>query len=230
LSLRQSFFIFIVYNSIMVNAIYAAIGIAVILIISEIAWKRAHIYDELARKFVHITSGVFIAFLPFWVDYAWIMVLAVGFVIANIINRYTNYFHAIHAVKRRSWGDVLFGVGVFIIAYFQPSPWIFTAAILQVSLADGLAAVAGVTYGRKHGRYYLFGQPKSVIGSAIFLITSIIITLGIILIDNYYADPVALIPFIIMLPLLLVCVENLAVYGSDNVFLPIVTLLALSLL
>lgn len=214
----------------MLQALLAALGIAVILVVSEIAWKKAHIYDELARKFVHISSGVFIAFLPFWVDYSWIMVLSIGFVIANVINRYTNYFHAIHAVKRKSWGDVLFGVGVFIVAWFEPSPWIFAASILQVSLADGLAAVAGVTYGRTHGRYYLFTQPKSVIGSFVFLVTSIIIIAGLFLVDSYFADPLALWPVVVMLPLLLVCVENLAVYGTDNVFLPVVTLAVLSLL
>lgn len=213
----------------MINAFLAALGIAVILVVSEVAWKRAHIYDELARKFVHISSGVFIAFLPFWVDYAWIMVLAVGFVIANVINRYTNYFHAIHAVKRKSWGDVLFGVGVFIVAWFEPSPWLFAASILQVSLADGLAAVAGVTYGRTHGRYYLFTQPKSIIGSTLFFVISMLITAGLFLVDGYFADPLTLLPVIVMLPLLLVCIENLAVYGTDNILLPVVTLAVLSL-
>ncbi len=214
----------------MVNALIASICIAVILVVSEIAWKRAHIKDELARKFVHIVSGVFIAFLPFWVDYKWILVLAVGFVLINFLNRYTKSFHAINAVQRKSWGDVLFGVGVFIVAYFEPSPWIFAAAILQVSLADGLAALAGVTYGKKHGMYYLFGQPKSVIGSVVFFLTSFIILTLVLSFDPYIASVLTIMPFIFMLSLMLVCIENLAIYGLDNIALPIVTLIALSLL
>lgn len=214
----------------MVNVLLAALGIAAILFMSEIAWKRAHIYDELARKFVHISSGLFIATFGFWVEYEWIMVLSVCFVIANVINRYTNYFHAIHAVKRKSWGDVLFGVGVFIVAWMEPSAWLFMAAILQVSLADGLAAVAGVTYGKSHGRYFLFGQPKSVIGSMVFLVTSMLILMALFLLDPYFADPFKMIPVALMLPLLLVCIENLAVYGLDNVLLPVVTVLFLNLL
>lgn len=214
----------------MLQALLAAAGIAAILVISEIAWKKSHIYDELARKFVHITSGVFIAFLPFWVDYFWIMILAVGFVAANIINRYTNYFHAIHAVKRKSWGDVLFGVGVFAVAWFEPSAWLFAAAMLQVSVADGLAAIAGVTYGRKHGRYYLFTQPKSIIGSSVFLISSALILMGLFVFDPYFAEPVRLWPVLIMLPMLLVCLENLAVFGADNLVLPLATLYILSIL
>lgn len=212
----------------MINALLAALGIFVILAVSEYAWKRAHIYDELARKFVHITSGVFIAFLPFWVDYAWIMVLAIGFVVANVINRYTNYFHAIHAVKRKSWGDVLFGVGVFAVAWFQSDPWLFAVSMLMVSLADGLAAVAGVTYGRTHGRYYLFGQPKSIVGSTLFFVIAMFLIGSLFFLDSYYADPMNLLPYVVMLPLLLVCVENLAVYGTDNIFLPLVTLFFLS--
>lgn len=213
----------------MTEALLAAVIISAILIFSEVAWKKFNLRGELARKFVHITCGVFIAFLPFWVSYNWIMVLAVGFVIANIANRYIDFFHAIHSVRRKSWGDVLFGVGVFAVAWFEPSPWLFAVAILQVSLADGLAAVAGVTYGKQHGLYYLFTQPKTIIGSGVFLaVSATILAVGFVA-SNYVADPVQMWPLIVMLPLLLVCVENLAVFGLDNLALPLFTLGVLSL-
>jgi phytol kinase len=220
---------------VMVNALIAAIGIFIILVVSEIAWRKAHIQDELARKFVHVLSGTFIATLAFWVDYRWIMIMAVGFVLINIINRYTSsydifHFHAIHTVERKSWGDVLFGVSVFTIAWFEPTAWLFAASILMVSIADGLAAVAGVTYGMKHGRYYLFGQPKSIIGSGVFLISSFLILCVLFYFDPYFVEPINMIPVAIMLPLLLVCIENLAVYGVDNILLPLATLGILSLL
>lgn len=213
----------------MLNAIIAALVIAVILGVSEIAWKKAHLKDELARKFVHITCGVFIAFLPFWVSYNWIIVLSIGFIVANIINRYVDFFHAIHSVRRKSWGDVLFGVGVMAVALFQPDPWIFAMAILQVSLADGLAAVTGVTYGNKHGKYYLFTQPKSVIGSLTFLISSSLILIIGFNLSSYFVDPIQFLPVLIMLPLMLVCIENISVFGTDNLTLPLATLFVLSL-
>ncbi|MBA2279119.1 hypothetical protein H0V99_01600 [Candidatus Saccharibacteria bacterium] len=213
----------------MVSAIFAALAIAALLVLSEYAWKRAKIQDEVARKFVHITSGTFIAFLPFWVSYDWIKLLAVGFVVVNIVNRFTNSFHAIHSVQRKSWGDILFGVGVFAIAWFEPASWLFAASILQVSLADGLAAVAGVTYGKKHGSYYLLGQPKSFIGSLVFYGVSMMVISITLFSYNYFADPLSLGLVIILLPLMLACVENLAVYGTDNLFLPLATLWALSL-
>lgn len=214
----------------MLQAIIAAVIISVILGLSEVAWKKLKLRGELARKFVHITCGVVIAFLPFWVDYTWIMVLAVGFIMANIANRYLDFFHAIHSVRRKSWGDVLFGAGVFAVAWFQPSAWLFAVAMLQVSLADGLAAVAGVTYGEKHGKYYLFTQPKTVVGSAVFLgVSAIVLIIGFIG-SSYIADPAQMWPLVVMLPLMLVCIENLAVFGLDNLALPLVTLGVLSML
>lgn len=213
----------------MFQALIAGVIICAILGLSEVAWQKFGLRGELARKFVHITCGVFIAFLPFWVSYNWIMVLAVGFVIANIANRYINFFHAIHSVRRKSWGDVLFGVGVFAVAWFEPSPLLFAVAMLQVSLADGLAAVAGVTYGEKHGKYYLFTQPKTVVGSAVFLgVSAIILAIGLFA-SSYFVDPTQMWPLVVMLPLMLVCVENLAVFGLDNLALPLVTLGVLSL-
>lgn len=208
----------------MIQAFFAAAGIAGILVLSEVFWKKAKIKDELARKFVHISCGTFIAFLPFWINYTWIIVLSVGFIIANIINRYADVFHAIHAVRRKSWGDVLFGVGVLLVALFEPPAWLFAVAILQVSLADGLAALAGVTYGDKHGKYYLFAQPKSIIGSATFVAASILILAFAFVTVSYFADPVSLWPVLVILPLLLVCAENLAVFGMDNLALPLITL------
>lgn len=221
----------VVYNdNNMLAAFITVLFLAAILVLSEILWKKVKVHPELARKFVHITCGVFIAFLPFWVDYTWIMILSAGFVGVNLLNHKFKIFHAIRAVRRQSWGDVLFGVGVFAVAWFEPAPWLFAMSLLMVSLADGLAAISGVTYGEKHGKYYLFTQPKTIVGSVTFVLTAVVILVVGILADSYFADPLQLWPLIAMLPLLLVCIENLAVFGLDNLALPLVTLGILSLL
>lgn len=213
----------------MLNALIATIIIFVILVGSEVFWKRTKIHPEIARKSVHILAGTFVAFLPFWNSWFWVQVLAVAFTLVNFANHKLNVFHAIGSVRRQSWGDVLFGVGVLAVALFEPDKWLFAMSMLQVSLADGFAAVAGVTYGDKHGKYYLFGQPKSIVGSTAFVVTSMLIfTMGFSL-SPYFASTLQLVPAIVMMPLLLVCVENLAVLGWDNVFLPVVTLGILSL-
>jgi phytol kinase len=214
----------------MVSALLAAACIAGILFLSESLWKRFKLPEEVARKIVHISAGSFIAFLPFWVDYTWIKFLAIGFILVNVVNHFTNTFQSIRSVRRKSIGDILLGAGVFIVALFEPPAWLFAISILQVSLADGLAAVVGVSYKKKTGTYYLFGQPKTFAGSITFLLTSMLIMIISLQVVAYFADPLSLWPVVIMLPLLLMCAENLAVYGTDNLVLPLMTLYVLSLL
>ncbi|MCA9348438.1 hypothetical protein KC867_03445 [Candidatus Saccharibacteria bacterium] len=213
----------------MFNAFLATSFIGLVLFGSEFAWKRISVSDEFARKFVHIICGTFIAFLPFWVSYNWVIILAIGFIVVNIFNRYLHFFHAINAVRRKSWGDVLFGVGVLIAALFRPDTWLFAMAIMQVSLADGLAGLIGVTYGQKKGRYYLLSQPKSVIGSLTFLATSIGVMIVGIGFSTYFVDSIQMLPVIVMLPLVLTCIENISVFGMDNITLPLATLFILNL-
>lgn len=213
----------------MLSALLAVVIIFAILVVSEVVWKRVKVHPELARKFVHISAGTFVAFLPFWVSWGWVQLLAIGFTGVNLANHKLHIFHAIGAVRRQSWGDVLFGVGVLVVALFEPDQWIFAMSMLQVSLADGFAAVAGVTYGNKRGKYYLFTQPKSIIGSSAFVLMSFsVFALGITF-SGYFVSTVEMLPLIVILPLLLVCVENLSVFGWDNITLPLITMGILSL-
>ena len=207
----------------MIRAIYATIVIAAILGMSEYLWRQLHIKGEFARKFVHIIAGTFIAFLPFWVSYGWIAVLAVGFIAANILNRYTPVFHAIHAITRRSWGDLLFGIGILVCALIEPNRWLFAGAILQVALADGLAAVVGTHYS-KH-RYKIFDHYKSPIGTLTYYFSSVAIAILVLLVGNLGGHNVFAV--IVLIPLIMTLFENISGYGTDNVVLPLVFLLAI---
>lgn len=202
----------------MVHAASAVIIIAFILCLSEILWRKAHIKGEFARKFVHIIAGCFIAFLPFWLSYGWIELLSVGFIVANILNRYTPLFHAIHAITRKSWGDLFFGVGILLAASVRPNKWIFAAAILQVALADGLAAIVGSHYG-KH-KYKLFDHYKSPIGTLTFMVTSFFVTLIVLVLSNFHLQHSQVLVLTII-PLAMTILENISGYGTDNVVLPV---------
>ncbi|CAN5423123.1 SEC59/DGK1/VTE5 family protein [soil metagenome] len=208
----------------MISAILATATIALILILSEYLWRKLHIRGEFARKFVHIIAGTFIAFLPFWVSYGWIVFLAVGFIAANLINRYTPLFHAIHAITRKSWGDLLFGFGILGCALLRPNKWLFAGAILQVALADGLAAVVGSQYG-KH-RYQIFDHVKSRVGTLTFLLSSALI-LGLVLAGSGTSGDYKLFAVFSIIPLLMAMLENVSGYGSDNIFLPLAFLISL---
>lgn len=237
----------------MLKAIAAAVIIAAILSSTEYLRAQKLLSGEGSRKFAHILSGIFIAFLPFWMPYRWIAVLAVGFVVVNIFNHYftnptiriKNINHkwlkivvgasvvasgvrAINSVKRKTWGEVLFGVAILACAILSPAPWIFAAGVLQVAVADGLAALAGVYLGRHHGFHYkIFGSSKTLIGSWTFFISSLAVVTMVLMFGPEFTSAGALWPIIIWLPLLLTGVENLAVFGFDNLLLPLVTVVLL---
>jgi phytol kinase len=145
--------------------------------VSEVWWRKRNVHDELSRKFVHITVGSFVAFWPFFLSWDEIKLLSLAFLAVVAVSRYLNIFQAIHSVQRPTWGELWFAIAVGAIAFTTHNKWIYAAALLQMSLADGLAAVLGVAYGRRH-RYQIFGQPKSLIGSLTFFITSILILVG----------------------------------------------------
>ncbi len=206
----------------MFNALIAAFFVGVILFVSEYLWHKTHLKGEFARKFVHIVAGSYIAFFPLWLSYGWIMVLAIGFMIANLVNRYSTVFHAIHAIKRKTWGDILFGLGIFLCAALRPEAWLFTTAILHVSLADGLAAVVGARFGKR--RYKIFDHVKTPIGSLAFFLTSmaIILCIGVAAGElSHFSLPALL----IFLPITATLLENVSGFGTDNITLPIAVLL-----
>lgn len=214
----------------MLHAFLAAACVGLILLMSEFAWRRLGLRGELARKFVHIFAGTFIAFLPFWMSYHWIAVLGLAFIAGNIINRYTKLFNSIHAVKRVSWGDIFFGLAITLCALFHPSKWVFMAAILQVSLADGLAAITGVSIAKLKGSYKVLGQCKTVYGTLVFFVVSAALLAFTVRIDPAFASPMSQWPLIVMLALLLTAVENIGLYGLDNLLLPLAVVYILGLL
>jgi len=209
----------------MIKAFIAAATIASILLVGEVLWRKSKLKGEFARKFTHIAAGTCIAFLPFYLDYGWVMLFGLGFVLANLLNRYTKTFKSIHAVKRHSVGDLMFGLAVMVCAYLSPPEWIFAAAILHVSLADGLAAVVGSKFGKTS--YKVFGFKKTILGTSIFLLTSLLIFSLVIFIGNLdQADVASLGLLLLMGPAITALVENISPYGLDNLTLPI-TVLAL---
>jgi dolichol kinase len=86
----------------------------------------------------------------------------------------------------------------------------------------------GTKYGRKWS-YKVFGQTKTVFGSMTFWIISLCI-LGIGLLPAHN-----LIPFshyallLVLLPPILTATENLAVWGTDNLAIPMIVLIALQI-
>lgn len=197
-----------------------------LILIGEFLWKKKIVGVELSRKFIHMGTGVIVAFSPYFLDWWQIQALSVAFLVVILLSSKFRIFQSIHAVKRLTKGEILYAVGIGICAFLEPAPWIFVAAIMHLAIADALAAIVGLKWG-KRTRYMLLSHGKSMIGSLTFFYVSV----GILLSAYFFVTPGNLPDTYLLLlvtPAVLTVLENISWYGSDNVTVPVMVIVLLS--
>lgn len=204
----------------MIGPLLGLAGIFLILIFSEYLWNTKRITTrEASRKLVHMATGTFIAFWPFFMSFAWIQALSVLLLVVVFASKRLHIFKSIHGVPRPTYGEVLFAVGIFLSATFAQTEWIYTAAVLHLALADGIAALVGIRFIKRFS-YTVFGQTKTIIGSLAFYLVSLAITTAVVVLDPVdYGSTGQVI--VIWLPVSATLLENIGVYGTDNLFVPV---------
>lgn len=203
------------------------VGVFGVLMLAEaLRAKKVLRHAETMRKFVHILTGMFVAAWPFFMSTAAIQVLSVLMLLVVLASKHLHIFKSIHGVGRQTIGELLFPVSIFLCATFAQSDWVYAAAVLHLSLADGLAATVGVRH-LKRFSYKVFGQTKTVIGTATFFVMSLLITAAVMIFasNDYILMSQAI---ILLLPLTATLLENVAVYGSDNVLVPLYIIVMLN--
>jgi len=182
---------------------------------SEWLWRRHRVHPEYASKFVHITVGTFVASWAFFLSRMAIATFSVAFVAVVLISNQLNVFKAIHSVQRPTWGEVCFAVAVGLLAFLSADKWIYSAALLHMGLAEGLAAIVGTKYGR-HNQYKIAGHPTSVAGTATFFSAS----LSILAAYGVFAH-VTIGPWVLVSATGATLLENFAIRGLDNLLVPV---------
>ena len=194
--------------------IFGLLGLATLLV-AEFGFKKHWWRGEGARKLVHIVVGCQVAVWPLYLDWNEIrmisIVLAIGFVVSMRLKK----FQSIGSVARLSYGEILFTLIIGGLTLVTDSPSIYAAAILHLSLADGMAALMGLRYGRMTG-YTVFGARKSLVGTLAFFVVSMTILTAYAVIA-----PVGLsIPQIVLGSAIAAGLENIGVLGLDNLLVP----------
>lgn len=210
----------------MVVLLKVLIAIFVVVVSAEVLWRNKILHSELSRKLVHVLVGTFVATWGFFLTTQQILILAVAMFLVVFASRHLGVLKAIHSVNRKTWGELFFPLGIAVCAVLTSSPWIFMAAMLHVSLADGMAAVVGSNYIKEHG-YKIFRQQKTIVGSLIFFIASLFIIMVVTVLAPELQGNVII---VMLVPLLATIVENASPYGSDDLLVPVVVVSLLNVL
>jgi len=212
----------------MLNLIICIIGLGVLLLLAEWLGEHKILKGEYQRKFLHITSGAFIASWPWLISWRTIQVVSLLMLVIMAANHYFGLFNYHKRIGRVSYGDIFLGLAVLLSSVLTHNKIFFALAILEVAVADGLAALAGNSYG-KEWTYKVLGYKKTLIGTMVFWIATVsILTPGLLAAhdifsfkDYYY--------LLLLLPPALTLVENVAVFGVDNLIIPVFLILVLRL-
>jgi phytol kinase len=205
--------------------IFTVFAVLCLLVAAEFGGRRLGVHTELTRKFVHLSVGTFVAFWPFFLSYQEIAALSLAFLFVILVSVRLRIFRSIHRRGHTALGEVLFALVIGILAFITSGPngdWVFWAAMLFLSLGDGLAAVIGLAYGEGN-QYKVLGRTKSIAGSLTFLIIAVIILTIYVTVSHASPGWLAL----VMLPVVAMVVENSAPHGMDNLMMPLLVALVL---
>lgn len=210
----------------MTELILVCVAISLLLLITEFMWRSGRVQVETSRKMIHMGTGMIVAFMPFFIRYELIQLLSLAFLLVVIASYKFQFFQSIHSVNRFTIGEILYPVGIGVCALLEPAPWIFTAAILHLAIADSVASIVGHKWGRRT-RYFIVTHGKSLVGSAAFFVTSSLIFAAAI--PFVMASSLPSLPLLLIFcPLVLTGLENLSLFGSDDLTVPIAVIVLLS--
>jgi phytol kinase len=205
------------------------------LLFAEAARMNKWVSGERARKLIHIFVGIWAAWLPLWLGWRSIIVLGVMLLIGVFIAERLKLVKSIHSVSRSTSGEYLFPLAMIILAVFFKNNIIFAAAMLQLGVSDGMAAVIGTRYGKKT-TFRIMGCKKSWHGTITFFVLSTAIfawALWALHPGVAFASigtSIVTLVLCLLMSAVITAAELTGRNGVDNITVPILTALSLSLL
>lgn len=211
------------HNGGMIPLAIALAGVGLLIFLGEYL-RHVHLLQaEVTRKFIHITVAAFAATWPFFMEWNQIQLMSLLMFVGIMASRTAHLFRAIHGVKRRTWGELFFAMGIGTAAVLCDREWAFVAAMLIMGVADGFAALVGTLLDNVK-QYKVFGHMKSKQGTATFFVMAIIILVACNLLGAMQLGPLK----ILIVALIATGLENLSVAGTDNLFVPLAVVLLLN--
>lgn len=199
-------------------------ALLVMLVALRMIRARFDLHPELMRKMAHVGLGLTTLSFPWLFRERWPVIvmgaLATGTLLALrfIPQLRATLGGAVHGVHRSSGGDLYFPIaatGLFLLANGN---WVlYVLPMLTLTLADTVAALIGVAYGRH--AYGTTGEMKSVEGSLAFFIVAFMST-GAPLLFFTNTGRIEAVVIGLTFGVLVMLLEAIAWRGLDNLFIP----------
>ncbi len=204
---------------------------ALLFLAAELLHKKLQVPAETTRKIIHFETGLLTLLFPVLLE----SIVAVGllcgiFLILLLASMRFNMLPSINAIRRKSWGSILYPVIVFIVyAFFDwyagagnrlfAPLYYFYLPILVMAICDPIAALAGNAF-RK--RYPHTAPGKTIAGSFAFFFTASVLIIGLSAYFNRGTAPFSILLLIgILLGFMSALAERFSTGGWDNFTIPL---------
>ena len=128
--------------------------------------------SSFTRKVIHIGVGMLSWVLPFLFTNSWPFIVAcLGFALLNFLDWRYGFFAAMASSSRQNLGTVYFPLAAAAVAYiFWDTPPLMVAALMPLTLGDGLAPVIGNALGKRE--YFVHDSRRTLEGSIGFFVAT----------------------------------------------------------
>ncbi|MFO6430643.1 hypothetical protein ACLBKT_11205 [Erythrobacter sp. W302b] len=189
------------------------------------AGERFGWHAEVSRKTIHVAIGLYAMALPLLFDTRLpvVVLLLIALALMGWLRlpqvRTTGLGKAIHAVERRSLGDIWLALAIGFVFLQSEGEYIFYALPLAIiTLSDTAAALTGSAYGRS--RFAVEDGVKSWEGVVAFFMVSVIVAMAMLLLLTD-APRLNVVVLAFAIAAFGAIVEAVSWRGLDNLFVPI---------
>ncbi|MCE3295787.1 MAG: phosphatidate cytidylyltransferase [Crocinitomicaceae bacterium] len=217
-------------NTDLIHALILAGSFLALFGLAEILYHLLKVQAEYTRKLVHIGTGLLTLLFPLLLSsHWWVLALCSSFALILILSMRFSLLKSINAIDRESVGSLCYPVSVYccflaFIHYGEIA--FFYIPILILAICDPVAALTGKKW--PLGKFTIGKNSKSLMGTAMFFVSAILVIIGIYLILGGETVSFKGIFELLIIASVSAFVEALSGRGYDNLTIPLSVLLCLT--
>lgn len=198
--------------------------LAAVLLTALAVRRRWPQQKEWSRKVVHIGTGAVVLLAwAFAIPRGLALGAAALVTLGTALNHRFRLLPAVEDVGRHSYGTIAYGASITILlALFWPQqPLPVAAGVLVMACGDGLAGLVGPQI--QSPRWQLFGQTKSLAGTATMALTSWLVLALLIGVAQGMGAAAPSLVAAVAIAIAATGLEQLSGFGFDNLSVPLAT-------